>query len=195
MFWFCIEDKSEYVILNFLVFNRILSSIKMFLHNWRTANVGFFNLTSLLESQELLSVGSLIHSLALWLSQNGILLDLTDSRVVGEQIFVTVLLAHFDAEIENIKTHSLFLTGKRCVKIELEVVQVKRSWGSMWLLVSSHLTCIARFVHTIASLRESFGSVTVVETTVSLELTFFALGVWVVHAGVSLILSRSHIWV
>ena len=95
----------------------------------------------------------------------------------------------------NYVTSCLFLTGKRCVKIELEVVQVKRSWASMWLLVSSHLTCIARFVHTIASLRESFGSVTVVETTVSLELTFFALGVWVVHAGVSLILSRSHIWV
>jgi len=143
----------------------------MFLHNWWTTNVTFFNLTTLLESGELLKVGSLIHSLALWLSENGILLHLTDSRVVSKQVFVSILGAHFHAEIEKFKTHGLFLTGKGCVEIEGEVVQVKWSWGSVNMLLFSHLTCISRFVHTIASLGESFSSVTIVETTISFKGT------------------------
>jgi hypothetical protein len=100
------------VILDSLVWNSILGSIEMLLHNWWTANVRLLNLTSFLESHELFVVGLLVHSLALWLSQLGIFINLTNSGVVGEQVLITILLAQISKEIEKLKAHGLWLTSE-----------------------------------------------------------------------------------
>ena len=119
---------SEDVIFDSLVWNRVLSSIKVLLHNWWAAYVCLFDKTALFESQELLSVGSLVHSLALWLSLWLVFIWLTDSAVVGEEALVAVLLAELGKEVNDIETHGFWFTGEGSVEIELEVIQVE--WGS-----------------------------------------------------------------
>ena len=84
------------------------------------------NRDSLFESQELFSVGSLVHSLTLWLSLWLVFIWLTDSAVVGEEALVAVLLAELGKEVDDIETHGFWFTGEGSVEIELEVIQVER---------------------------------------------------------------------
>lgn len=67
------------MIVDSLIWNSILRPIEVFLHDWWTADVGLLDLAAFLESLELLLVGSLVKSLTLWLSEDGVFLDLADS--------------------------------------------------------------------------------------------------------------------
>lgn len=174
-------ESSEHVILNSLIRNSILSPIKVLLHDWWTAYVGLFNLSTFFESLEFLFVGSLVHSLSLWLSKLGILLYFTDSRVVSEKILVAVFFAEVNEQIKEFKTHGLLLTSERSVQVELEVIQINWIWGSMDLLVWI-LVVERRLVHAAISLRHTLGSLTIVKTTVGFEGSISRLVVWVVHA-------------
>lgn len=167
--------------MDFLIRNGILSPIEVLLHNWWTANPEHFNLSTFFESLEFLLVGSLVHSLSLWLSKLSVLLHFTDSAVVSEKILVAISIAEVNEQIKEFETHGFLLASERSVQVELEVIQVKWFWRSMHLLVWI-LVVERRLVHAAISLRHTLGSLTIVQTTVGFEGSISRLVVWVVHA-------------
>ena len=132
------------MVFNSLLWNGILSTIEVLLHDGWTTDVDFFNCSRGFKLFKILSVIILVHPPAYWLSNLLAFLNFANSAIMSKQIIQMMFFAKIDEDINEFKTHCFFFTCERSMKFELKGIKIKRLIASVNMAWSRKFLAILR---------------------------------------------------